>query len=65
VAVQELGQAALQGWRGKVADTVATPVAKRTPLREDWVRAGLGLTFLALSVLYVIRSLAALRSARR
>jgi hypothetical protein len=65
VAVRELGQAALQGWRAKVADTVATPVAKRTPLREDWVRAGLGLTFLALSIVYVIRSLAALRSARR
>ncbi len=61
MAVQELGHGALQGWRGKLADTVATPVAKRTPLREDWIRAGIGLVFLALAIRYVIRTLAAAR----
>ena len=61
VAVQELGHGALQGWRGKVAERVATPVAKRTPLREEWIRAGIGLLFLALAIRYVIRTIAAAR----
>ena len=62
MAVKEVGHGALQGWRGKVADSVASPVAKRTPFREDWIRAAIGFAFLALAVRYVVRSLAAARS---
>lgn len=48
-----IGTAALKGWREKVADTVATPVAKRSAFSEDQVRAVIGVVFLALSLLYV------------
>ena len=49
-----LGKAGLQGWRGKVADAVAEPVARRSGLTDDQVRAAIGALFLALSVLYVV-----------
>ena len=45
--------AGLRGWRKSVANAVATPVAKRSPLGEDQVRAAVGALFLVLSVLYV------------
>ena len=52
--LQRMGRAGLQGWRTKVADGVATPAAKRTPLSEDQVRAlsahGIPATFLASSL---------------
>ena len=51
-----LGQAGLQGWREKVADRVAGPVAQRTPLDESQVRALLGAAFFVLSVLYVVKT---------
>jgi hypothetical protein len=44
--VQDVGHAALSGWRKRLADAVAP----RAPLRDDYVRAGLGLVFLALSI---------------
>jgi hypothetical protein len=50
------GQAGLQGWREKVADTVAEPVAKRTPLAEDQVRAIIGGAFLLLTLIYVVNA---------
>ena len=53
----DVGQAGLQGWREKVADGVASPVSRRTPLEEDQVRALLGATFFVLSVLYVIQTI--------
>ena len=34
-----LATAGLQGWRAKVGDTVAPPVAKRTPASEEQIRA--------------------------
>lgn len=49
-----IGKAGLKGWRGKVADSVATPVARRSTLSEDQVRATLGALFLALSTVYVV-----------
>lgn len=52
----QLGQAGLQGWREKVADGVAEPVAKRTKLDEDQVRALIGGLFFVLSVMYVIKT---------
>ena len=48
------GQAGLQGWRARVADAVAGPVAQRSGLTDDQVRAAVGGLFLVLSVLYVV-----------
>ena len=47
------GKAGLQGWRARVADAVAQPVARHSPLTDDQVRAAVGALFLVLSVLYV------------
>lgn len=52
-----LGDAGLHGWKEKVADRVA----RRAPIADDIVRAGLGALFFALSLRYVIRSLLAAR----
>lgn len=49
-----LGKAGLQGWRAKVGDAVAAPVAKRSRFDDDQVRAVVGAVFFLLSVLYVI-----------
>jgi hypothetical protein len=54
-----LGQAGLRGWRAKVADGIAEPVARRAPLDADQVRALLGGVFFVLSVLYVAKTIAA------
>ncbi len=48
-----LGKAGLQGWRAKVGDAVAGPIAQRSPLTDDQVRAVVGGLFFALSVVYV------------
>ena len=50
------GKAGLQGWRGKVADAVASPVARRSPFTDDQVRAVLGGAFFVLSVVYVVQT---------
>ncbi len=55
----QVGQAGLQGWREKVADGVAEPLAKRTPLSEDQVRAAIGGAFFVLSVIYLIQAIKA------
>jgi hypothetical protein len=55
----QLGQAGLQGWREKVADGIAEPVARRAPLEADQVRALLGAVFFGLSVMYVVKTVAA------
>ncbi|MEZ5101250.1 MAG: hypothetical protein R3C15_15900 [Thermoleophilia bacterium] len=55
--VDRVGEAGLAGWRQRVADTVAGPVSQRTPLEADRVRALVGLAFLVLAVLYVVRAL--------
>jgi hypothetical protein len=47
------GKAGLQGWRAKVADAVASPVARRSGVADDQVRAVIGAAFFLLSVLYV------------
>jgi hypothetical protein len=58
-----IGQAGLQGWREKVADGVAGPVSRRTPLGEEHVRAALGATFFVLSVVYIVQAVKAAREA--
>jgi hypothetical protein len=60
VKVEEVGQAALSGWRKPLADAVAP----RVPLRDDVFRAAVGFLFLALTVKYAVdfaRELAARR----
>jgi len=54
-----MGTAGLQGWRRKVGDVVADPVAERTPLGPEQVRAAVGALFFALAVLYVVKTLTA------
>ena len=55
-----VGFAGLSGWRQKVADAVAPRVAKKAPVDADTVRAAVGALFLALSVMYVAKSLKAI-----
>jgi hypothetical protein len=60
VKVQDVGEAALSGWKEKVADSVA----RRAPVRDDYIRVAFGLLFLALSLKYLAetaRQLAARR----
>ncbi len=52
----DIGSAGLQGWRQKVGDAVAEPVAQRTPLSSDQVRAAVGALFFVLSVMYVVKT---------
>jgi hypothetical protein len=58
--VDDLGNATLHGWKEKVADTAA----RKAPMRDEYVRAALGLVFLALSVRHVVRSVRELASRR-
>lgn len=52
--VRQLGFAGLQGWRTKVGDAVAAPLARRTPFDEDDVRAAIGVLFFVLAAKYVV-----------
>ena len=61
---KKVGQAGLQGWRAKVADAVAPPVARRSGLSDDQVRAAICGLFLVLSVLYVVNAVRQLACAR-
>lgn len=54
--MQVSGEQALLGWRSRVADAVATPADRWTPLRRSQARALVGWAFLALAVVYVARS---------
>ena len=51
---KDAGSAGLAGWRQTVADKAAPPVAARTPLDEDTVRAAIGALFFVLSLIYVV-----------
>ena len=46
------GKAGLQGWRAKLADAVADPVARNSGLTDDQVRAVIGGGFFVLSGVY-------------
>jgi hypothetical protein len=56
--VKEVGNAALVGWREKAAG----PVARKAPMRDEYVRAALGLLFLALSIRHLAETVRRLRS---
>jgi hypothetical protein len=51
--VKRLGLIGLQGWRKKVADAAAPPLAGMTPMQKEDARAWIGLAFVALSVWYL------------
>jgi hypothetical protein len=51
---KDVGSAGLAGWRKTVADKAAPPVAKKTPLDEDAIRATIGALFFVLSLFYVV-----------
>ncbi len=57
--VTRIATAGLQGWRGKVGDVVAEPLAQRTPLGAEQIRAAVGALFFALSVLYIAKTVSA------
>jgi hypothetical protein len=60
--VTRLGEQALMGWREKVA----TPIARVAPVRDDTARAAIGFAFFALSLVYVLKTIAkAAAEARR
>jgi hypothetical protein len=61
----QAGQAGLQGWRAKLADGIAQPVAKHTKLDEDQVRALVGAAFFILAVIYVANVVRALAQQAR
>lgn len=50
-------EAGLVGWRDRLARKIDKPVAKRTPLTVQQVRALLGALFFVKSALYVGRSI--------
>ena len=56
---------ALPAGATKVADTVASPVAKKAPASEDQVRAAVGAAFFLLSLYYVISTIAKMAKAAR
>jgi hypothetical protein len=62
---EQLGLAGLAGWREKVADRVAAPVAGKAPASEDQVRAIVGATFFLLSLYYVITTIGRMAKAAR
>jgi hypothetical protein len=57
----QIGRAGLQGWRVKAADAVAEPLAKRTPLESDQIRAAMGALFFVLALSYVIKTVVAVK----
>jgi hypothetical protein len=58
-SLTQIGTAGLQGWRRKVADAVARPLARRTPLSPEQVGAAVGALFFAMSVMYLVKSVSA------
>jgi hypothetical protein len=64
-ALKDLGNAAVgSGWRAKVADRAAPPVAARTPASQDAVRAAIGFAFLAITLVQLARVIQRYRAAR-
>jgi hypothetical protein len=57
-----VGEAALNGWRGRIGHAVAKPVAKRTRFSVDQVEAAIGFAMLAYAMYRLARPL--IRAAR-
>jgi hypothetical protein len=54
VKAKDAGRAGLVGWRETIADKAAPPLAERTPVDEDSVRAAIGALFFVLALIYVV-----------
>lgn len=54
--LKQVASSGLLGWRQKVGDAVAAPVARRTRFNEDQVRAVVGGLFFVLAARYVVRA---------
>jgi hypothetical protein len=52
--VVSFGKAGLAGWRARLADAVAGPIAQRSRVDADQVQAAVGAVFFLLSVVYVV-----------
>ncbi len=52
----QLGEAGLQGWRGRVADRLAPAISRRTSFDVDHVRRAIGGLFLVLALLYLVKA---------
>jgi hypothetical protein len=62
---KQFGHAGLVGWRKAIADGVAPKAAERGPFSEDDARAAIGALFFALSLYYVVSTIARIvRTAR-
>jgi hypothetical protein len=57
MATKDVGLAGLRGWRGSVANAIASPVAKRSSFGKDQVRSAIGAVFLLLALIYVVGAL--------
>jgi hypothetical protein len=55
--VNEVGDAALVGWRRQLAQQVAPAVSRRTSFGQDDVRRAIGGFFFALSLYHVVGTL--------
>ena len=62
---ENLGRAGLVGWRKAIADRAAPAAARRAPLSEEQVRAGIGAAFFLLSAYYVASTVARMVKAAR
>lgn len=58
----EIGSASLTGMRGRVAKSVAKPIARRTGLTREQVEALIGFLIIAYGIYRVVRPL--MRAAR-
>jgi hypothetical protein len=61
VDAKRVGRAGLHGWKRRVSERVAEPVSRRTPWSREAIEAAFGVVWFALSLRYVLRTLAALR----
>jgi hypothetical protein len=57
VNVTEMGKVGLGGWRGRAADVVARPLARRSRFDEDEIKAIIGAIFLAYTIYRLVRAL--------
>ena len=58
---KRLGEHALMGWREKVAE----PIARAAPVKDETARAAIGFVFFALSLVYVLKTIAKMAGERR
>lgn len=53
---RQLGEAGLQGWRGRVAERVAPAVSRHSPFDDEQVSRAIGGLFLLLALMYLVKA---------